>query len=92
MVLYFIVLYSMIVGSLRVLALLASLLCIIIEVSFLVSSLEPSVHQGLGHCGVQISINIIVRMKKWEKMVKQPLQMPCSCTEQININVTVKLK
>ena len=59
---------------------------------------NPTVHQGLSHCGMQICINIFVRREKREevreegKKGKQPLQMPHNCTEQMNINVTVKLK
>lgn len=44
---------------------------------------------------MQICINIFVRKEK-RKEVRggggQPLQMPHNCTEQMNINVTVKLK
>lgn len=59
---------------------------------------NPTVHQGLSHCGMQIYINIFVRREKRKevredgKKGKQPLQMPHNCTEQMNINVTVKLK
>lgn len=47
---------------------------------------------------MQICINIFVRRQKRKevreegKKGKQPFQMPHNCTEQMNINVTVKLK
>lgn len=70
---------------------------IIAKVFFLcVLSQNPIVHQGLCHCGMQICIHIFVRKEEKERSEEergiQPLQMLRNCTEQMNINVTVKLK
>lgn len=63
---------------------------------------NPNLHQGPSHCGMQIHINIFVRTgnkkkergerKGVEKKRKRFLQMQYNCTEQMNINVIVKLK
>lgn len=66
---------------------------------------NPNFHQGLSQCSMQMCINSFLsgqgekNRKRYERGVKgkkkkekQPLQMLHNCTEQMNINVTVKLK